>query len=51
MHGSIVTGYIGPADNPSSIYIHDPWLGRLWIDVATFDAYWSYSGRTALVVY
>jgi uncharacterized protein YvpB len=51
MHGSIVTGFRGPSDNPTAIYIHDPWLGRLWLDRGTFDAYWSYSGRMALIVY
>ncbi len=51
MHGSIVTGFQGNPSNPESFYISDPWLGRLWLDRATFDAYWSYSGRSAVIVY
>jgi uncharacterized protein YvpB len=51
MHGSVVTGFQGNPDNPTSIYIHDPWLGKLWLSASAFDSYWSFSGRTALVVY
>lgn len=51
MHGSIVTGFQGNPDNPTSIYIHDPWLGKLWLSASAFDSYWSFSGRTALIVY
>lgn len=51
MHGSVVSGFIGDPGNPTSIKINDPWLGELWMDVGTFDAYWSYSGRMALIVY
>jgi uncharacterized protein YvpB len=50
-HGSVVTGFTGPADNPYSFRINDPWLGILWLDASTLDAYWSYSGRMALIVY
>ena len=51
MHGSVVTGFNGPAENPTSIRINDPWLGQLWLAPNTFDWYWSFSGRMALVVY
>ncbi len=51
MHGSIVTGFEGPADNPTAVHINDPWLGRIWMTTAQFDAYWSYSNRMALLIY
>ncbi len=51
MHGSVITGFIGSADNPSSVYVNDPWLGQFWMDAGTFDYYWSFSGRMSLIVY
>ncbi len=51
MHGTVVTGVHGNPNNPDAFYIQDPWLGRFWMDRWTFDAFWSYSGRMALVVY
>lgn len=51
MHGSVVSGFVGSPDNPSSIRINDPWLGQLWLTPSNFDWYWSYSGRMALIVY
>lgn len=51
MHGSVITGFIGTSDNPTSFYVNDPWLGQFWMNASTLDAYWSYSGRMALVVY
>jgi uncharacterized protein YvpB len=50
MHGSVISGFIGPADNPSSFYINDPWLGAFWISAGDLDYYWSFSNRMALEV-
>ncbi len=51
MHGGVVTGFTGPVENPTSFYLNDPWFGPFWLDVGTFDYYWSFSNRMALIVY
>ncbi len=50
MHGSVITGYIGTPENPTSFYVNDPWLGQFWMNTSALDGSWSYSNRTALVV-
>ena len=51
MHGGVVTGFTGPVEAPTSLYLNDPWFGPFWIDVGTFDYYWSFTNRMALIVY
>lgn len=51
MHGTIISGYTGTTDNPTSFYVNDPWLGQFWMPTSTLDGYWSYTNRMALVVY
>ncbi len=51
MHGGVVTGFTGPVEAPTSFYLNDPWFGPFWIDVGTFDYYWSFANRMALIVY
>jgi len=50
-HGGVVTGFRGPASNPTAIYINDPWFGLVWMDSGTFDYYWSRLNRVGLVIF
>ncbi|MBP9813606.1 Ig-like domain-containing protein [Candidatus Woesebacteria bacterium] len=49
MHSSVVRGYRGTAENPSLIYINDPWRGQYSISPAEFMRRWKYLG-IALVI-
>ncbi len=49
-HGGVVTGFRGTPENPTAIYLNDPWFGLIWMDINTFDYYWSRLGRVGLVV-
>lgn len=49
MHSVVVTGYVGPADNPTQILINDPWRGKWTLETAEFVRRWSYF-KNALVV-
>jgi hypothetical protein len=51
MHSEVVYGYAGTPENPTAIYILDPWRGYLTYTPALFDSTWSYMNNTALVVY
>lgn len=50
-HGGVVTGFRGSADNPTQIYLNDPWFGLVWMDVGTFNYYWSRLGNTGVIIY
>lgn len=50
-HGGVVTGFRGSSDNPTAIYINDPWFGLVWMDSGTFDYYWSRLNRVGLVIF
>lgn len=50
-HGGVVTGYRGTVENPTAFYINDPWFGLIWMNVSTFDYYWSRLNRSSLVIY
>jgi uncharacterized protein YvpB len=50
MHSEVVVGFVGEPSNPSSIITNDPWRGRLYYTPSTFNATWSYIGKTAIVV-
>lgn len=49
MHSSVVRGYRGTAENPSLIYINDPWRGQYSISPTEFMRRWKYLGM-ALVI-
>ena len=50
-HGGVVTGFRGPVESPTAFYINDPWFGLIWMDINTFDYYWSRLNRLALIIY
>ncbi|GIV45086.1 MAG: hypothetical protein KatS3mg035_2209 [Bacteroidia bacterium] len=50
-HGGVVTGFRGSSDNPTHIFLNDPWYGKIWIQASLFDYYWSRLGRVGLVIY
>ncbi|WKZ31103.1 MAG: Ig-like domain-containing protein [Candidatus Dojkabacteria bacterium] len=50
MHSEIVYGFAGTPENPTAIYVMDPWRGYLTYDPATFYSNWAYLNYTALVV-
>lgn len=50
MHSEIVYGFAGTPENPTAIYVMDPWRGYLTYTPATFTSNWAYLNRTALVV-
>lgn len=49
MHSSVVRGYAGTAENPTEIYLNDPWRGQYAIPVNEFLRRWGYF-NTALVL-
>ena len=49
MHSYLVTGFEGTKDNPTLIYVNDPWRGQITLTPATFNSRWSYF-KTALVI-
>ncbi len=51
MHSEVVVGYTGRVDNPTSIILNDPWRGRRYLSLSTFNGLWSYLGYKAIVVY
>lgn len=51
MHGGVVTGFMGSASNPTHLYVNDPWFGQFWMDVGSFNYYWSFTNNMALIVY
>jgi uncharacterized protein YvpB len=51
MHGGVVSGFMGPASNPTHLYINDPWFGQFWMDVGSFNYYWSFTNNMAVIVY
>lgn len=51
MHSLVVVGYKGPASNPNTIIVNDPWRGRLYYSAGSFDSTWAGSfGRTGVIV-
>ena len=51
MHSEVVRGFAGSADNPTKLYVNDPWRGPLVYDRALFLATWAYLNYTAIVIY
>lgn len=51
MHSEVVVGYTGRVDNPTSVILNDPWRGRRYLSLGTFNGLWSYLGYRAIVVY
>jgi len=51
MHSEVVRGFAGPADNPTKLYVNDPWRGPLVYDRALFLATWAYLNYTAIVIH
>jgi len=51
MHSEVVVGYTGRVDNPTSVILNDPWRGRRYLSLSTFNWLWSYIGYRAIVVY
>lgn len=49
MHSSVVRGYRGTSDNPTLIYINDPWRGQYSISPDEFMRRWKFLGM-ALVI-
>lgn len=50
-HGSVITGFRGSVDNPTAIYLNDPWYGPHWKSISDLDYKWSLLDRTGLIVY
>ncbi|HNT29871.1 MAG TPA: Ig-like domain-containing protein [bacterium] len=50
MHSVVVKGFQGTPENPTAIYINDPWRGSTTLTVAKFKSNWSYFNM-AMVVY
>ena len=42
MHSSVVTGFKGTPDNPTEIYLNDPWRGQYTIATSEFLRRWGY---------
>ncbi len=42
MHSVVVRGYSGPDNNPTNIYLNDPWRGQYAISTAEFMRRWNY---------
>lgn len=42
MHSAVVHGYKGPDDNPTHIFINDPWRGQYTLETAEFMRRWKY---------
>lgn len=42
MHSSVVRGFAGTADNPTEIYLNDPWRGQYSISINEFLRRWGY---------
>lgn len=49
MHSSVVRGFAGTADNPTDIFLNDPWRGQYSIPVKEFLRRWGYF-NTALIL-
>ncbi|HDS11427.1 MAG TPA: hypothetical protein ENN77_00820 [Candidatus Wirthbacteria bacterium] len=49
MHSIVVKGYQGTPENPTSIYVNDPWRGPATLTVSKFKSNWSYF-NVAMVV-
>lgn len=42
MHSMVVRGYEGTAENPTRIYVNDPWRGQYALSIAEFTRRWKY---------
>jgi uncharacterized protein YvpB len=42
MHSVVVRGYAGPDNNPTLIYLNDPWRGQYAINTSEFMRRWNY---------
>jgi hypothetical protein len=42
MHSTVVRGFSGPENNPTQIYLNDPWRGQYAVSTAEFMRRWSY---------
>jgi uncharacterized protein YvpB len=51
MHSEVVVGFVGKVDSPTNIILNDPWRGRRYLSLGTFNSLWSCIGNTAIVVY
>jgi len=51
MHSEVVVGFVGKVESPSKIILNDPWRGRRYLTIGTFNGLWSYLGNKAIVVY
>lgn len=49
MHSMVVRGFSGSVDNPTKIYVNDPWRGQYTLDKDTFMRRWNYY-KIALVM-
>ncbi len=49
MHSMVVRGFSGSVENPTKLYINDPWRGQYTIDKDTFMRRWNYY-KIALVM-
>jgi uncharacterized protein YvpB len=42
MHSTVVRGFSGPDNNPTQIYLNDPWRGQYAIATSEFKRRWNY---------
>jgi uncharacterized protein YvpB len=49
MHSAVVRGFSGPENNPTKIFINDPWRGQYGMPTAEFMRRWSYFSMAMVV--
>lgn len=49
-HTRVVTGFVGPAENPTSIIVLDPLYGEKYYTTSAFESNWSILGKAGVVV-
>ncbi len=49
-HTRVAIGFVGSADNPTTIILNDPIAGQLWWSRATFETNWRSFGNAGVVV-
>lgn len=49
-HGGVVTGFRGTPQNPTQLFLNDPWYGPFWVDINTFNYWWGRLDKHALIV-
>ena len=51
MHSSVIVGFIGKPEDPTTVIVNDPWRGKRYLSKSSFLYLWGYINYTGIIIY